>query len=106
MIELRVFPLAFSTGFITASARVPRAGIPGNKRPTMAAFDDAFEQLRDAGAGVIGYDWAYYRQGIKNGRNWLYYWLMLRTDTLQITPEILNLIAGGLFCIRLAGMRA
>ena len=29
----------------------------------------------------------------KNGCKWVYYWFMLRTDTLQITPEILTLIA-------------
>lgn len=28
-----------------------------------------------------------------NGCKWVYYWLMLRIDTLQITPEILSLIA-------------
>jgi Fic family protein len=28
-----------------------------------------------------------------NGCKWVYYWFMLQTDTLQITPEILNLIA-------------
>ena len=27
------------------------------------------------------------------GCKWVYYWFMLRTDTLQITPEILSLIA-------------
>ena len=30
---------------------------------------------------------------VKNGCKWVYYWLMLRTETLQITPEILSLIA-------------
>ena len=30
---------------------------------------------------------------VKNGCKWVYYWLMLRIDTLQITPEILSLIA-------------
>ena len=29
----------------------------------------------------------------RNGFKWVYYWFMLRTDTLQITPEILSLIA-------------
>jgi len=28
-----------------------------------------------------------------SGSNWVYYWLMLRTNTLQITTEILALIA-------------
>jgi Fic family protein len=28
-----------------------------------------------------------------NGCKWVYYWFMLQTDTIQITPEILNLIA-------------
>jgi Fic family protein len=28
-----------------------------------------------------------------NGCEWVYYWFMLQTNTLQITPEILNLIA-------------
>ena len=27
------------------------------------------------------------------GRKWVYYWFMLRTDTIQISPEILSLIA-------------
>ncbi len=31
---------------------------------------------------------------VENGCKWVYYWFMLRTDTLQITPEILSLIAG------------
>lgn len=30
---------------------------------------------------------------VENGCKWVYYWVMLRTDTLQITPEILSLIA-------------
>jgi hypothetical protein len=30
---------------------------------------------------------------IGNGCKWVQYWLVLRTDTLQITPEILSLIA-------------
>lgn len=30
---------------------------------------------------------------VDNGRKWTYYWFMLRTDTLQITSEILSLIA-------------
>ena len=30
---------------------------------------------------------------LKNGCKWVYYWFMLRTDTIQITPEILNLVA-------------
>jgi hypothetical protein len=30
---------------------------------------------------------------IGNGCKWVQYWLVLRTDTLQITPGILSLIA-------------
>ena len=30
---------------------------------------------------------------VKNGCKWVYYWLMLRIDTLQIIPEILSFIA-------------
>ncbi len=30
----------------------------------------------------------------RNGRKWVHYWFMLRTDTLQITPKILNPFAG------------
>ena len=30
---------------------------------------------------------------VTNGCKWVYYWFMPRTDTIQITPEILNLIA-------------
>lgn len=30
---------------------------------------------------------------LQNGSKWVYYWIMLRTDTLRITPEILALIA-------------
>ena len=30
---------------------------------------------------------------VENGCKWVYYWFMLRIDTLQITPEILSLIA-------------
>ena len=29
----------------------------------------------------------------RNGRKWVYYWFMLTTNTVQITPEILSLIA-------------
>ena len=31
--------------------------------------------------------------GLLNGSKWVYYWVMLRIDTIQITPEILALIA-------------
>lgn len=30
---------------------------------------------------------------LENGCKWVYYWSMLRTDTIQITPEILSLIS-------------
>ena len=52
------------------------------------------EQHRNNGpwrcAGTFTQVWA----GIaSNGCKWVYYWFMLRTDTLQITPDILSLIA-------------
>ena len=40
-----------------------------------------------------GRKWEQQWMRVKNGCKWVYYWFMLKTDTLQITPEILNLIA-------------
>ena len=36
---------------------------------------------------------SYWLCRLGNGCNWVYYWFMLRTDTIQITPEMLALIA-------------
>ncbi len=41
----------------------------------------------------IGRKWVLQWVCIENGCKWVYYWFMLRTDTLQITPQILSLIA-------------
>lgn len=43
---------------------------------------------------VYGCKWvSYWLCRLGNGCNWVYYWFMLRTDTIQITPEMLALIA-------------
>jgi Fic family protein len=43
---------------------------------------------------LIGCEWASNWARFIIGCNWAYYWFMFRSDTIQITPEILSLIAG------------
>ena len=38
-------------------------------------------------------EYSVWADAASNGRKWVYYWFMLTTDTLHITPEILSLIA-------------